>query len=56
MLIVGYGSDEATGLDFWLLQNSWGARWGEGGFMRILRTGDRGPGLCGLACERSCVD
>ncbi len=37
MLVVGYGHDNATGLDFWLAQNSWGARWGEKGFMRILR-------------------
>lgn len=49
MLIVGYGTDDATGLDYWLLQNSWGTKWGEDGFMRILRSDDLGLGLCGLA-------
>jgi hypothetical protein len=49
MIIVGYGYDEDTELDYWLLQNSWGTRWGEHGYMRILRTEEIGIGLCGLA-------
>ena len=50
MLIVGYGNDAGTGKDYWLLQNSWGSKWGEGGFMRIERGVASGLGLCGLAC------
>uniref|UniRef100_A0A7S2LQU4 Peptidase C1A papain C-terminal domain-containing protein n=1 Tax=Leptocylindrus danicus TaxID=163516 RepID=A0A7S2LQU4_9STRA len=34
---VGYGTDEDTGLDYWLVRNSWKPTWGEGGYIRILR-------------------
>ena len=29
VLIVGYGTDEATGLGYWLIKNSWADTWGE---------------------------
>lgn len=32
---------------YWIIQNSWGAGWGEGGFMRILRTNDS-TGVCAI--------
>lgn len=34
------GSDEAAGLKFWHLQNSWGTDWGEKGYLRMLRRDD----------------
>jgi len=40
-LAVGYESD------FYKVKNSWGASWGEEGFIRLARTGD-GPGMCGI--------
>ena len=29
VLLVGYGHDEATGLDYFLVKNSWGTIWGD---------------------------
>jgi cathepsin L len=35
--LVGYGVDADTNLNYWLVRNSWGAGWGEAGYMRLLR-------------------
>ncbi len=32
--LVGWGNDPVKG-DYWILRNSWGAGWGENGYMRI---------------------
>ena len=40
--VVGYGT--ANGEDYWLIKNSWGTGWGEGGFIRLKR----GVGMCGV--------
>jgi cathepsin L len=34
--LVGYGTDTRYG-DFWLVRNSWGAGWGESGYIRLKR-------------------
>jgi len=44
VLIVGYGTDSATKLDYWLVKNSWGVKWGDKGFVKLVRNKNE----CGL--------
>jgi len=45
VVLVGYGTDAATGLDYWKVRNSWGTSWGESGYIRIERSNSD---LCGV--------
>ena len=38
--LVGWGNDPVKG-DYWILRNSWGSTWGEGGYMRLAVTSAR---------------
>ena len=46
VLLVGYGTDEASGLDYWLVKNSWDTTWGDEGYIKIARV--PGHGICGI--------
>ncbi|GJP32645.1 hypothetical protein CLOM_g17254 [Closterium sp. NIES-68] len=45
VLIVGYGVDPVNGV-YWLVKNSWGAAWGEQGYMKLAVK--PGAGKCGI--------
>lgn len=40
--IVGWGTDEESGLDYWKVANSWNPYWGENGYFRIIRGTNEG--------------
>ena len=47
VLLVGFGvqqNSDGTSTNYWVVKNSFGAAWGEGGFFRIVR----GINLCGI--------
>mmetsp|Transcript_11772 Transcript_11772/g.17268 ORF Transcript_11772/g.17268 Transcript_11772/m.17268 type:complete len:105 (+) Transcript_11772:555-869(+) len=42
---IGYGTDEETGKDYWLVRNTWGPFWGEEGTIRLERTEEPNCGI-----------
>jgi len=48
--VVGYGTDPSAG-PFWIVRNSWGANWGEQGYIRMAIVD--GQGMCGINMKAS---
>mmetsp|Transcript_11832 Transcript_11832/g.16775 ORF Transcript_11832/g.16775 Transcript_11832/m.16775 type:complete len:453 (-) Transcript_11832:80-1438(-) len=46
ILLVGYNDDADT--PYWVLKNSWGTGWGEGGYFRVAQKNPRGVNSWGL--------
>ena len=49
VLAVGYGTDSASGLDYWLVKNSWNTTWGDNGYIKLAM--NSGAGICGVQSD-----
>ena len=49
VLAVGYGKDEKTGKEYFIIKNTWGLYWGENGYARIAADQKTfRQGMCGI--------
>ena len=54
VLIVGYGTEPETQIDYWLVKNSWSSSWGDEGYVKIERSDSTNDiGICGIAAQPS---
>ena len=53
VLTVGWGTDADSGLDYWLVKNSWNTTWGDEGYIKLAIVD--GNGICGVQMEPETV-
>lgn len=53
VLVVGFGIDKKTGIEYWKVKNSWGKNWGMDGFVYIQKNSNVQNGICGILIEPS---
>lgn len=46
---VGYGTDAASGKEYYIVRNSWGTSWGDQGYIKIAAVD--GKGICGIQMQ-----
>lgn len=51
--MVGYGTDSASGQNYWIVKNSWGTLWGEDGFIKLDRPAQEPCNFFGNVCGTS---
>lgn len=51
--LIGYGTDATLSKDYYLVRNSWGANWGEHGYIRMDRNVMTKTGICGICMQAS---
>ncbi|CAO1312912.1 unnamed protein product [Diamesa serratosioi] len=45
VLIVGYGFDDETNLDYWIVKNTFGVNWGDKGYFKLVRNSKNNCGI-----------
>lgn len=53
VVLVGYGTDKTsykTPVDYWIIKNSWGTTWGDGGYVRMIKGWNGMKNNCNVAC------